>query len=270
MTENKKQNDWIAKITGYFTSQELLIIVALAVMAFLTANFGLAYMLPGGPGSGFAHGFLKLPGPGAGIFHVSAFICFWLVAGLLLIKKPGTAILISTLILIFSLIIALARVGIVRLDYLALVVAIIIECAGLLPFENKPWTYIFPSILGIMGIVTLALWLSGDARMGEDGALATVFPLGYVVCGILALGFAVICWSYPMKYIVGAGIAEMFYITFMWLFNGKSGFASWLPVTPAIPPLLTFALVSGAFMALLAYLVFLLWNTYAGQGAAKV
>jgi hypothetical protein len=225
-----------------------------------------------------------MPGPGAGIFLTSAFICLWLVLGVLLIKKPGTAIAISILITVIMLVLGLIITGFLvhnnpefseysfplESQTLLVLVAIIIDGAGLLPLEKKPWQYIFPPFIGIMGIITLALWLTGNAKMGENGAASTVFPLGYVVCGILALGFAVICWSYPMKYVVGAGFAEMFYITFCWLFNGKSGFATWVPVTPAIPPLLTFALVSGAFMAILAYLVYMLWNTYAGQGAAKV
>ncbi|MGA9029658.1 MAG: hypothetical protein WB404_04445, partial [Methanoregula sp.] len=68
-------NNWLEKIRGYFTWQDLVIILVLAVLAFLTGNFGLNYVLPGGPGSGFVHGFLKLPGPGTGIFNVSAFTC---------------------------------------------------------------------------------------------------------------------------------------------------------------------------------------------------
>ena len=150
-----------------------------------------------------------------------------------------------------------------------MLVAIIIDGAGLLPLEKKPWQNIFPPVIGIMGAITLALWLTGNAKMGENGAASTVFPLGYVVLGILGLAIAVICYFYPMKYVVGAGVAEVFYIVFCWLFNGKTGFATWLPVTPAIPPLLTFALVSGAFMALLAYGIHLLWNIYTGQGMQR-
>jgi hypothetical protein len=256
----------LQKVTGYFSYQELGIIVLLAIFAFASGSYGLQCILPGGGGSGFAHGFLKMPGPGAGIFISSAFLCLWLVFGLLLIKKPGTAITMAVLITAIMLALGLFTRGTVRLDYLLVLVAIIIECAGLLPLESKPWKYIFPPFIGIMGIITLALMLTGNAKMGENGAAATVFPLGYAVLGILAIALAVICYSYPMKYIVGAGFAEMFYITFSWLFNGKSGFASWVPVTPAIPPLLTFALVFGSVMALLAYCVYLLFQTYQGEG----
>ena len=146
-----------------------------------------------------------------------------------------------------------------RLDYLALVVAIIIECAGMLALEQKPWKYIFPSLLSIMGIITLALWLTGNAKMGENGAAATVFPLGYVVSGILAIAIGVLLYSYPSaKYIIGAGCAEVFYIVFCWAFNGKSGFFSWAPAAPAIPALITFAFVCGAVMAAIAYGFYLL------------
>jgi hypothetical protein len=309
MTEEKSLKE---RITGYFTRNDLLIIVGLAVIAFLTSNFALNYILPGGPGPGFVHGFLKLPGPGTGIFNVSAFICLWLVLGILLVKKPGTVILIAVLILIFGLMFSLAMGGHgghgahfatsngghatpgnsstpggsaverpaggaptggqqpIRFDYLALIVAIIIECAGLLPLEQKPWKFVFPSLLSIMGIITLALWLTGNAKMGENGAAATVFPLGYVVTGILAIAIGILLYSYPSaKYIIGAGCAEAFYIVFCWAFNGKSGFFSWAPVAPAIPALITFAFVCGAFMAAIAYGFYLLWTIYVQHGSAS-
>jgi hypothetical protein len=267
MTENVPLQE---RIMIYFTRNDLLIIVGLALIAFLTSNFGLGYILPGGSAPGLVHGFLKLPGPGAGIFISSAFICIWLVLGLLLLKKPGTAILMAALVMIMSLVLVFAGVGNVRIDYLALVVAIIIECAGMLPLDQKPWRFVFPSVIALLGLITLALMLTGNAKMGEDGAAATVFPLGYAVSGILAIGLAVICYSYPKgKYIIGAGCAEVFYIVFCWLFNGKKGFASWVPVVPAIPALLTFAFVCGALMAAIAYGFYLLWNSYAGHGASQ-
>ena len=314
MTEEKSLKE---RITGYFTRNDLLIIVGLAVIAFLTSSFALNSILPGGPGPGFVHGFMKLPGPGTGIFNVSAFICLWLVLGILLVKKPGTVILIAALILIFTLAFSLAMSGLgihgvhgrpaatgnsstpgaaavgqsaggepaaagasegaptggqqpIRFDYLALVVAIIIECAGLLPLERKPWKFVFPSLLSIMGIITLALWLTGNAKMGENGAAATVFPLGYVVTGILAIAIGILLYSYPSaKYIIGAGCAEAFYIVFSWAFNGKNGFFSWAPVAPAIPPLVTFAFVCGAFMATIAYGFYLLWTVYGQHGSAS-
>ena len=318
MTEEKSQCDWKTKIAGYFTRQDLLIIVALAVIAFLTSSFGLSHVLPGGSAPGLVHAFLKLPGPGAGIFIASAFTCLWLVLGILITKKPGTVILMALLIIVFSLVFSLANGGHgglpqwyrghattgnsstsggaaveqpaggetsaagaaegaptggeqpIRFDYLALVVAIIIECAGLLALEKKPWKYLFPALLTIMGIITLALWLTGNAKMGESGAAATVFPLGYVVSGILAIAIGILLYSYPSaKYIIGAGCAEVFYIVFCWAFNGKSGFFSWAPVAPAIPALITFAFVCGAVMAAIAYGFYLLWTSYVQHGSAS-
>jgi hypothetical protein len=312
MTEEKNTTSLLQKILGYFTHQDLCIIVVLALLAFMTSSFGLQYILPGGGGSTFVHGFLKLPGPGAGIFISSAFSCLWLVLGLLIIKKPGTALLLAVLVMIFGLAFSLALGGLhggvsspnktipaggsavqgptggdapatgtsdgapaggkssVRIDYLGLVVAIIVEIAGLLALEKKPWRYIFPSFLAIMGIITLMLMATGNAKMGENGAAATVFPLGYVVTGILALCLAVILFMYPSgKYIIGAGCAELFYIVFCWTFNGKSGLFSWSPVPAAIPPLLTFAFVMGAVLATIAYGAYLLWNTYSRYGVNK-
>jgi hypothetical protein len=315
--DEKTPNDWTNKIKNYFTRNDLIIIVIIAIIAFLTSSYGLSHLLPGGSAPGLVHAFLKLPGPGAGIFIASAFTCLWLVLGILITKKPGTVILIALLIIVFSLVSSLAMIGLaghggqhatgnrhastgnssppggaavgqpaggettasgasegmpaggqpIRFDYLALVVAIIIESAGLLALEKKPWRFVFPSLLTLMGIITLAMMLTGNAKMGENGAAATVFPLGYAVSGILALCLAVILLSYPEgKYIIGAGCAEVFYIGFSWLFNGRSGFATWLPVSLAIPALLTFAFVCGALMAAIAYGFYLLWDIYTKHG----
>jgi len=266
MNEEPTLQGKFSKIARYFSLKDMGMIILLALLAFATSGYGLKYVLPGGTAPGLVHGFLKLPGPGAGIFINSAFICLWLVFGLLLLKKPGTALVIAILVVLFRIIIGLATCGSTRFDFLLIIVAIIIEGIGLLPIEKKPWKYIFPSFIGIMGIITLALMVTGNAKMGESGAIATVFPLGYAVTGLLALFLAVICYFFPMKYVVGAGVAEMFYIVYCWLFNGKSGFATWVPVTPAIPPLLSFAMVCGATMAFLAYCVFLLVRTYQGEG----
>ena len=270
MTDEKNATGLLNKIQGYFTPQDLGIIIILALLAFLTSSFGLQYILPGGGGSSFVHGFLKLPGPGAGIFISAAFTCLWLVLGLLIIKKPGTAIALAALMFVFMVLASLIMGRGVRLDYLIVVVAIIIEIFGLLSLEKKPWNYLFPILLVVMGCVTLALMLTGNAKMGENGAAATVFPLGYAVSGILALCLAVISFLYPTaKYIIGAGCSQVFYIAFCWTFNGRTGLFSWAPVVPAIPALLTFSFVCGAVMATLAYGFYMLWNTYSRHGVDK-
>ena len=91
MTKEITFNDRIKQISGYFSQRDLFYIVILAVLGILTSRYGLNNVLPGGGAPSFVHGFMKLPGPGAGIFISAAFICFWLVAGLLLIKKPGNS-----------------------------------------------------------------------------------------------------------------------------------------------------------------------------------
>ena len=141
--------------------------------------------------------------------------------------------------------------------------------AGLLALEKKPWRYIFPAFLVIMGLTTLVLMATGNAKMGENGAAATVFPLGYAVTGILALCLAVILFMYPAgKYILVPAVL-MFYLAFCWTFNGKSGLLSWAPVAPAIPPILTFAFVFGAVAAAIVYGGILIWNTYTRYGVNK-
>jgi|WetSurMetagenome_2_1015567.scaffolds.fasta_scaffold07111_7 hypothetical protein len=266
MTEEITLKERLTKITGYFSKQDWGIIVLLAIVAFATVSYGLKYILPGGSAPGLVHGFLKLPGPGAGIFIGSAFSCIWLVLALLLVRKPGTALTVTILTVIMGGIAALVTGGDMRFSMLAIAVALIIEGIGLLPIEKKPYQYIFPPVIGIMGLITLALWLTGNAKMGENGAASTVFPLGYAVTGIIAVALAVICWFYPMRYLTGAGFAEVFYIAFCWTFNGKTGLFTWVPATPAIPALLTFAMVCGASMAFLAYAVYLLVRTYKGEG----
>jgi len=271
MTDEKDVPNTVNKLHGYFTRQDLIIIVILALLAFLTSSFGLRYILPGGSASGFVHGLLVLPGPGAGVFISSAFTCLWLVLGLLILKKHGTAIAMAVVTFVFMLLASLVMRRAVTPDYLIVMVAIIIEIFGLLALEKKPWRYIFPLFIGIMGVITLTLMLTGNAKMGENGAPATVFPIGYAVTGIIALVIAVILFMYPAwKYVVGAGCSQVFYITFCWLYNGKSGFASWVPVVPAIPALWTFAFVCGAVMAVLAYGFCLVWNTYSRHSIEKV
>lgn len=263
MTDENDATYAVDKNRGYFSRQDLIIIVILALLAFLTSSFGLSHILPGGSASGFVHAFLKLPGPGAGVFIGSAFTCLWLVLGLLLLKKKGTAIAMAIVIFVFMLLASLFMKRGITPDYLIVMVAIIIEIFGLLALEKRPWSYAFPVIIGVLGVITLVLMLTGNAKMGENGAPATVFPIGYVIAGILALCLAAILFMYPAwKYVIGAGCSQVFYITFCWLYNGKSGFASWVPVTPVIPVLWTFAFVCGAVMAVIAYGFYVIWNTY--------
>src|SRR5208283_4735747 len=128
--------DRLATIPGYFSPHDLCIILVMAVLAFLTSSFGLSHVLPGGSAPGLVHAFLKLPGPGAGIFISSAFICLWLVLGLLLIKKPGTAITMAVLIFIFMVSLSQVMGKHAYFDYLLIMVAIVIEISGLIYIEK--------------------------------------------------------------------------------------------------------------------------------------
>ena len=279
MNDKKEGIIELSTIVEYFTLSEWIIIISIAAVASLIYVFGFPSLLPGGDSSTFAHGFLKMPGPGAGIVVASGYLCFWMILGAIRIKKSGTAILILLMIAAMlnsaKLVYTIQTVGNLC-DFFILVLmigmALILELMVVLPLENKPWRFIFPSILGILGLVTLILMITGNAKMGEDGITATFFPLGYAASGIFALGFSIICFSYPTaRYIVGAGIAQMFFISFAWMFRGmtgfagKSGFASWAPVPLAVPALLTFACACGAVMAALAYGVCMLWDTYSSE-----
>ena len=117
MTNEKNATGILNKLQGYFTSQDLIIIVILALLAFLTSSFGLSHVLPGGSAPGLVHAFLKLPGPGAGIFISAAFTYLWLILGLLILKKPGTAIAMAVLIFVFMALATLVAGKSVRLDY---------------------------------------------------------------------------------------------------------------------------------------------------------
>ena len=73
--EESVQKSRLETITGYFSAYDWGTIILFAIVAFATGSYGLRYILPGGTAPSFVHGFLKLPGPGAGIFISSAFIC---------------------------------------------------------------------------------------------------------------------------------------------------------------------------------------------------
>jgi len=252
------------KSTAYFSFRELGIIALLAVMAVLSGTYAPMYLLPGGSIGGFVHGFLVLPGPGAGVLIFGGILCFWLTLGLLFIKKPGTAIVISLLVIAIDLLVGQQAVSIHAID-VVLFVAIIVEILAVLPLEEAPWKHIVPVVLAILGAITLFLFITGQAKMGENGAAATAFPLGYVVIGMISLCYAVICYRYPAKYLSACAIANMYYILHFWLFWGAS-FGARFPVSlDIIPVLLCVAAVGGVVFATVAYLIDLLWKMYLGR-----
>ena len=105
---------------------------------------------------------------------------------------------------------------------------------------------------------------TGKAMTGEGSAAAVAsgFPIGYVIMAILGFCVAGICYFYPVKYVVCAGIGTMYYILHYWLFWGKKGIASAFPATTAIPVLLLYAFIVGALLAMLASGIDLLWKMY--------
>jgi hypothetical protein len=74
----------------------------------------------------------------------------------------------------------------------------------------------------------------------------------YYCFGILGLFYAFICYRYPVRYLLAAGIANMYYMLHFWLFWG-TGFASRFPPDPfMIPVLLLVALLGGIIPATVA------------------
>ena len=197
------QNESKHKIFGYFTSQEIIIILVLPSRLPDQQFWAPAISCPGG-GSTFVHGFLKLPGPVPAFFISSAFTCLWLVLGILILKKPGTAISMAVLMFVFMFIASIIMGKNVSRTTLSSWSPSSLRSLDSLPSRrNRGVTFPGPPV--IMGVLTLALMLTGNAKMGESGAAATVFPLGYAVSGILALCLAVICFVYPAsKYIRGS------------------------------------------------------------------
>jgi hypothetical protein len=267
---NKEQTlqERIAKLTGYYSLREGGIIAILAILAVFSGIYAPKYLLPGGSVPTLMHTILKLPGPGAGIMVFGGTLCFCLVLGLLLINKPGTAVVMSLLVIAIDLLIGQQPVSAVSLNFhsldVILFVAIIIEILALLPLDKVPLKYVMPILLAGLGTITLYLFITGQAKMGENGAAATDFPLGYVIIAILALCYAIICYRYPVKYLAACAIANMYYILHFWLFFGKS-FAVRFPAAPdIILVLLCVAAVGGVLFATAAYGIDLLLKMYMG------
>jgi hypothetical protein len=257
----------VSKLSGYFSFREWIIIACLAILAVITGVYAPVYLLPGGGVPTLMHQIMKLPGPGAGIMVFGGTLCFSLVLGLLLIKKPGTAIVISLLVIAIDLLMGKQPVVVVSLNLhsldVILFVAVIIEILALFSWEKTPLKYVMPVLLAGLGAITFCLFSTGQAKM-SGGAVATVFPIGYVITAILALCYAVICYRYPVRYLAACAIANMYYILHFWLFFGKS-FAVQFPTAPDITlVLLCVAAVGGVLFATAAYGVNKLSKVYGG------
>jgi hypothetical protein len=255
--------------TIYFNLKELGLILLLSVLAAVSGALVPSYLFPEGTISDFVYATLGLPGPGAGVLVFGSILCFWLLVGLILVKKPGTAVAMAVAIIAFDLLFGNQVVVLQIMDVL-LFVALIIEAICLLPADRQPWKNILPVCLAGLGLVTLALALFGQAKQGEADIAVTQFPLVYYIFGILGLCYALICYRYPVKYLLAAGIANMYYILHFWLFWGD-GFASRFPPDPAmIPVLLLVVLLGGVLSASMAYGVKLILKRDPRSGSQAV
>jgi|WetSurMetagenome_2_1015567.scaffolds.fasta_scaffold07111_6 hypothetical protein len=238
--------------TGYFSFKELGIMALLAFLEMLTGTFALQYFLSGTDTSGFVYGALGLPGPGAGVLVFGSILCFWLMLGLLAVKKTGTAIVLSVMVMAFDLTIGGQIITLQSLDVI-LIAAVIIEVLALLPSNKSPVNSTMPVLMAVLGVFTLGLAVTGQARMGEEGVPVAGFPIGYVTIGTVALCYALICYRYPVTWFAAGACANMYYVLHFWLFWGTS-FAGRFPVSPElIPVLFCVAAVGGVIAATGAY-----------------
>jgi hypothetical protein len=246
----------------YFNLKELGIILVLSILAAVSGALVPSYLFPEERISDIVYGVLVLPGPGAGVLIFGGILCFWLLVGLILVKKHGTAVAMSMLLIAFDLLFGNQAVIIQSLDVL-FIVAIIIEVVCLIPVGHAPWNHILlPVFLAVLSLMTLALALLGQAKQGETDIPLTQFPIVYCFFGILGLCYAFICYRYPVKYLVAAGLANLYYMLHFWLFWGD-GFASRFPPDlPLVPVLLLVALLGGVFFASAAYGIELLRDRY--------
>jgi hypothetical protein len=232
----------------YFSLRELGEIALLAILAVIIGIDGSQYLLNGEASTGIISEILNLSGPGAGIPLFGAVICFCLVLGMVVVKKPWTAIITS--IIVIALILLL--VGPVSIDSVDgyLFIAIIIEVAALLPVSEKPWKYLLPGILVLLAGFALARVLLGLGGTGGISTVATISPAGYFITAGLALCCAAICFYFPLKYLFGSGIANACFLMNIFLFQGRGVFASVnLLAMPKIPVIILAALVGGIFAA---------------------
>ena len=140
----------------------------------------------------------ELPGPGAGVLVFGSILCFWLLLGLILVKKPGTAAAMAMVLIAIDLLFGNQAVIIQSLDVL-FIVAIIIEAVCLFTAADPSWKYLLPLVLIMLSLVTLGIALLGLAKQGENDIPLVQFPTVYYVFGILGFCYAVICYRHPGK-----------------------------------------------------------------------
>jgi hypothetical protein len=249
--------------TVYFTLRDLCTILLLSVLAAISGAVVPSYLFPEDRVSVIVYGVLGLPGPGAGVFIFGSILCFWLLTGLILVGKPGTAAAMAVAIIAVDLLIG-SQVVLVQVMDVLLIVALIIEAVCLFPIHRSRWRYVLSGSLAGLGLVTLAIALLGQAAHGEADLPVTGFPVIFVLAGILGLCGAVVCYRYPARYLLAAGLALVYYQLHFWLFWGEK-FGSRFPPDPAmIPVLLLVSLLGGILSGTAAYGIGLLLDRYHG------
>ncbi len=252
----------------YFSLKEIGLILTLSALAALTGALVPSYFFPEGLLSEYVYGMLELPGPGAGVLVFGSILCFWLLLGLILVKKPGTAAAMAMVLIAIDLLFGNQAVIIQSLDVL-FIVAIIIEAVCLFTAADPSWKYLLPLVLIMLSLVTLGIALLGLAKQGENDIPLVQFPTVYYVFGILGFCYAVICYRHPGKYFVAAGLANMYYLLHFWLFWGD-GFASRFPSDPAmLSVLFLVALLGGIISASTVYGIEFLCKQYRLHGERR-
>jgi hypothetical protein len=262
MTNEKITNDRFRRIREYFSPKEWGIIVLLSVLTVIIGTVLPRYLVADGKGimPAFVHGILKFPSPSAGFIVFGGLLCFWFILGLLLIRKPWTAIVMSILVMAIDFLIGQQPVPITptnlhSLDAIMLV-AIIIEILTLFSWEKSPLKYVMPVILAGFGAIILFVYFTVS---GQD-------RIGYVLIAILAFGYAVVCYQHPLKFLAAGTIASMCYLGHFWIFFSASvKTLNWSPTMDITLVHLCIVAVGGALFATVAYGVEKLLKSYTGH-----
>jgi hypothetical protein len=233
----------------YFTLRDLGIILVLSAAAFLTGAVVPSVLFPEGRISDFVYATLALPGPGAGVLIFGGILCFWLLAGMLMVRKTGTAVAVAVGIIAFDLLFGNQVIIIQTMDVL-IFVALIVEALCLIRVF-PPWSFLLPGVLALFSVITLLLALTGHALAGEADTVITGIPYAWYVLGIAGICSAVISYRYPVRCIVAACCANMYYVLHFWLFWGD-GIASRFPPDPWMVPVLLLVGAMGGFAAAIA------------------
>ena len=233
--------------TIYFTLPELAAIIVIAALAAASGALVPSWLFPEGRVAAIAYGWLGLPGPGAGVLIFGSILCFWLLAGRILVGKPGTAAAIAIAIMAIDLLFGSQAVLVQVLDAI-LIVAVIIEAVLLLPVVPPSWNRVLPAGLAALSLYTLVIAAAGMATAGEADAAVPGIPYGYYLFGIAGLCIAAGITRIPPALTLAAGIANLYYLLHFWLFWGTS-FAGRFPPDPAMIPVLALVVLEGGAAA---------------------